>query len=871
MNVETVTTFGQWLKLRRKALDLTQEMVAHQVGCSLAAIKKIESGERRPSRQIAQLLAEHLNIPPKQQAAFISAARGEFSAYDLPSPYQEPFSPRVLSASPAHQVIKRWSLPTPAALLIGREHELAETVHLLQDPQCRLLTLTGPGGIGKTRLALEIAHHLQAAFPDGVGFISLIGVSSPEFIVPAIASELGFTFSGPANPKTQLLNYLKAKNCLLVLDNLEHLLDGVAIIAELLQYAPGVRLLTTSREQLHLQAEWILEIQGLPIPQSAQAEHLETVSAAALFLQRARQSRIGFTLSDADRPALVRICQLVKGMPLAIELAAAWTRTLTCQEIAQEIERGLDFLSGNTRDVPERHRSITAVFDHSWKLLSQHEQDALKRLAVFRGGFSREAAEKVARASLPLLSGLVDKSLIQRGNAGRYEMHELVCQYLSARLNENPEEEQIVCQQHCHYYLTLLQSREHSLKSMRQKETIAELKTEIDNIRLAWNTAVENGSIDLLDAAARSLQIYYELYQYFKEAETTFNYSAEKLQARLVALHTERGSPESRRLETTLGAMLSYQGFFTLRPGNYREALVLFQSSLALLRPKGNSIILAFAIIHFGAVYMALGDFEAASYHLKEGLTVSRQSGDSWLEAMALGLLGGVLHNQGNYDEAYRSLSESISLCQVIGDPYLTLLMGFYYSHTALVVGRLLDTQDLFRDSVRSAQETGNRWGVGTGLMILSAIAQLKGKNGEARALLEESIALNREVGDLWSLAWSLNDLSRLALQQRDFETAERCALEAFKIMMESGNQATALDALTILASIRSQQGLNSEAFELTRFILLHPGGTRESRDRANDLQTKFVAIFTPAQIEAAQLRARSMSFEGLAGELLKG
>ncbi|PKO16591.1 MAG: hypothetical protein CVU39_07150 [Chloroflexi bacterium HGW-Chloroflexi-10] len=867
MNIEVITTFGHWVKSRRKILDLTQEMLAQQVGCSLAAIKKIESGERHPSRQIAGLMADHLKVPTKLRATFISAARGEYAAYALPPPTQDFFVPDKIFPDSLQSTIIRTSLPTPVAPLIGREHELTEIMGLMQDPRCRLLTLTGLGGIGKTRLALESAHRLQTIFPDGAGYVSLIGVSSPEFIIPTIADELGITFSGPTSPKAQLFKYLKMKHYLLVLDNLEHLIAGVEILGELLLQAPKIRLLTTSREQLHLQAEWVLEIQGLPVPQSTQVEDLENVSSVALFLQRARQANVGFTFSSIDRPALVRICQLVKGLPLAIELAAAWTRMLTCQEIVQEIECCLDFLSGNTFDVPERHRSITAVFDHSWKLLSPDEQNTLKRLSVFQGGFSREAAEQIAGATLQMLAVLVDKSLVRRSGTGRYDIHELISQYLLVQLNNNEEEERVTREQHSRYYLTLLLDREVILKSQRQKAAVTELMADIDNIRLAWNEAIENGMVDVLVQASGPLYFFYELNQYFIEGATCFKVCAKMIQGRLTVLRNKNETPDKKNLEIALGNMLNYQAFFTLRPGNYREALLLFQDSLALLRPHGSSSILAFGLIHKGAVHMALGELEAASELFNEGLTVSYITKDSWLQAMAFGLLGGVLHNQGKYQEAYRSISESISLCQSIGDPYLTILMGAYYSHTAQVVGHLLETQDLFSESLRIARESGNRWGIGTGLMIMSTIARLQGNDLEARSLLEESVVLNREVGDLWSLAWALNDLSFLSLKQGDLQTAERCVLEAFTSMVEAGNPVVALEALVILASIRSQSGMNLDAFEITVYILQNPSITTESRNRAEKLQAEIAAMLTASEIETARACAQARSIHDLIGE----
>src|SRR5688572_14642559 len=303
-------SFGNWIKNRRKALDLTQHELAKKVGCSDSLIFKIEADERRPSRQIAELLAEHLEIRADQRELFLKVARQERAIDGLDS-----LSPPV--ARSLHP-----NLPLPLTPLIGREPELRNIIQQLQDPACRLLTLTGLGGVGKTRLALEVAHRLRDTFQYGSCFVSLVGTSSSEFIVPAIAGALGFSFSGVVDLKTQLFSFLKEKHILLVLDNLEHLLDGVELLDELLEHARNVKLLTTSREQLNLRAEWAFEVQGLPVPSSTELQDVGSNSAAALFIQRAKQVNAKFVPAPEDLPAITRICQLVEGLPLGLELAA---------------------------------------------------------------------------------------------------------------------------------------------------------------------------------------------------------------------------------------------------------------------------------------------------------------------------------------------------------------------------------------------------------------------------------------------------------------------------------------------------------------------------------------------------------------------
>ena len=309
--------FGEWLKRRRQARDLTQADLAKRVSCSVFTLRKIDGGERRPSRQLAELLAQVLEIPAEDQATFIKVARGELSVEKLARLARAASPPASSNPLPVN-------LPRALTPFIGREPELAALGQLLADPQCSLLTVVGPGGIGKTRLAIEAARRSQDLFPDGVWFVPLATVNSPALLIPAIADAASFRFQDPANPQELLLRHLREKRALLILDNAEHLLDGAGLFAEILRACPHVKLLATSRERLNLLSEWVFEIQGLPVPPSDQEAHIEEYSSVALFLQSAQRVNTAFTLQEDERQGVVRICQIMEGMPLGIELAAAW-------------------------------------------------------------------------------------------------------------------------------------------------------------------------------------------------------------------------------------------------------------------------------------------------------------------------------------------------------------------------------------------------------------------------------------------------------------------------------------------------------------------------------------------------------------------
>ena len=331
--------------------------------------------------------------------------------------------------SPPRPVAGNLAAHVPSTPFIGREEELAQLARWLNDPEARLLTLVGSGGIGKTRLALHCALVHGDRFTHGAYFVPLAPVSA-DLLISAIAQSLDLSFLGRQIPKLQLLDYLREKHLLLVLDNFEHLRDQAALLTDISTRAPRVKLLVTSREWLNLPQERVFDLRGLPFPEANRpAEtNLEDYAAVQLFVQNARRVHWSFMLRSEER-GVERICQLVEGMPLGIELAAAWVRVISPEEIAREIGRDFQFLSTTLGGLPERHRSLRVVFDYSYNRLSSEAQRAFRQMSVFKAGFSRDAAERVAGAPLPLLATLVDHSLLHRTVSGRYEVHELLRQY----------------------------------------------------------------------------------------------------------------------------------------------------------------------------------------------------------------------------------------------------------------------------------------------------------------------------------------------------------------------------------------------------------------------------------------------------------
>lgn len=360
----------------------------------------------------------------------------------------------------------RHNLLLPATPLIGREAELAEiTDRLVNDPDCRLLTLIGPGGIGKTRLAVQVALNLQPYFTDGAFITSLEAVTSPDEIAPAILNALGLSRRPQKQPSAQIIDYLREKHLLLLIDNMEHLLEGAVRLSELLSAAPELKIIVTSRERLHLQWEWLYEIHGLTYP-TTDSEDVETYGAVQLFATTARRVRMRFSLA-AEQADVVHICQLVEGLPLGLELAASWVRLLSCREIARQIEHNLTTLTTEAKDVPARQRSAQAVFEYSWNLLTPVEQATLMKLAAFPAGFYREAAEQVAGAPLSLLFSLVDKSLLRASPTARYDMHTLLRHFIGDKLAQSGQAPEIQ-RRVLNFYLAYARQHQHEYQVLEE-------------------------------------------------------------------------------------------------------------------------------------------------------------------------------------------------------------------------------------------------------------------------------------------------------------------------------------------------------------------------------------------------------------------
>lgn len=818
-------TFGTWLKTRRKRLDLTQEALANLVGCSVSAIRKIENNERRPSRQIAELLAAHLEIPPEEQTLFLKIARGEGSSQGLKSASTHPENWSALSESFSPPS----NIPVPPTPFIGRADEIETLTRMLADPHYRLITILGVGGIGKTRLAMEVSH------PQHAYFIQLAAINTSDSILPAIASVLNIPTGNADELKPRLLGYLREKNTLLVLDNFEHIIDGAPLLSEFLQSASKLKFLVTSRERLNLQGEWTLELSGLSVPPN-EDEGMAIYGALQLFESHVQRIRPDLKLIGKEREAAIRICQRVDGMPLAIELAAAWVDVLSCEEIASEIEHSFDFLSSTLRDMPERHRSLRAVFEHSWKRLAKPEQAALSRLTIFQGGFSREAAESVTGAKRGVLSGLVSKSLLRRSSNGRFDLHEVIRQYARNYL----EDESTLRDRHSEYYLDLLHRSGSDLFGADKANSLGRLFDELGNLNVAWDWALAHKRFALMDAALESLWMLYDVHGWLSDG-------IEQTDELIGALRTETDS------QMYLGRALTFHGMLVFRAGDYIRARRVFEEGIEILRGTGELKHLPPALIFNGIVVSLMGDFSHARELMDEGVELAKEHGNRWFMALGQFDQGFIAGQEGNLEHAYERMQAGLSLWRELGNSRFIAFALNFLSPIAIQLGRLEEAQGFLEESLALGTQIHDRWGMGTSLGRLGILALLRNDPNGAKSMLEKSLALFTDLGARWDIAWALTQLGKAAVASEEWDQANDLLKQAIRLSLEAKALPQAIDAALELSECFIHKDEFGKATELILTAMGHSASTDSAKQRAGQLMTIIEARGDAEYLEKAR------------------
>lgn len=714
------------------------------------------------------------------------------------------------------------NLPPERTPFVGRKNELTEIRQQLRET--RLLSLIGPGGIGKTRLALKAAEGASNQFEDGVFFVPLAPIRSVKEIVQTIAESLKFPIATHEDPQLQLLRYLRKRQLLLVMDNFEHLLDGVDIVNEILQAASEVKILATSRERLNLQSETVLHVVGMAFPCGTDSTYTLQYDSIALFMQSANKVRSRFDPSPNEMGQIANICQSVAGMPLAIELAAAWLHILNMDEIVTELEKDFDILATEVRDAPVRHRSIRTVFDHSWSLLDQIEREIFTRLSVFRGGFTREAVQQVTGATLQQLAALVDKSFLSHDpGSGRLEVHELLRQYAEENLKKTPDASLFAHEAHAAYYAEFMEQRWEYLKGSRQMKALMEIESDLENVRAAWWYYLKRKN------TTQIWKLIYGLWHF--HWIRSWNHAGTELFAEAVRALQQEVDDESKALKALA---VTFQAWFMSWLGIPESGCQLAEKSADALEQLNHPRALFFAYYSICINAYFLGRITEYAEATEKVIEITSEIGDKWLTTFALFAPGMNALILGKYAEAQRIAESALDLSEEIGDVIVSTMPMTILGHVALAREEYESAKQFYLRSLKIAQRTGFNYSLQTSSKYLAKVSFLMSDYVEDEKYLVQCLTLSKEVGFVRDVINLLYEFARLKAAQNDLE----------------------------------------EAVELLVLVIDHPTSNQirwlegRIRDSAKSLLAKLEAELPPVTYSAALERGQELDLENTVNDL---
>lgn len=795
-------SFGYWLRLKRKALDLTREDLAKQLGYSAATIRKIEDEERHPSAQVVERLAEVFNISPDEHAEFLSFARGD----------RRTAPAEIKEDTPWHNLAKSTgsNLPATVTSLIGREQEIALVREYLSNNDIRLVTLIGPPGIGKTRLSLEAARVSLDDFPDGVFFVPLAPLDDSSLIAPTIIQTLGYVETSNISVNKQLTDGIADKKTLLVLDNCEHLIEHVAQLAsELLSTCSRLKIIATSREGLRILGEWQYSVPALHIPDENLPIGMETVSefpALTLFVERARAVRSDFALNSDNLQQVVSICAQLDGLPLAIELIAARIRLMSPQSLLARLNNQLTLYADGRRAVPTRQKTLYDAIAWSYDLLSPEEQELFARLSVFSGGFTLEAAESIfsrtiTRKSISdLIASLMDKSLLQRAidyeahAESRFNMLVTIQQFALDRLRRM-EEEAEVRNWHLAYFLDLAEQADKEIHGPHQVELINRLEIEHDNFRVALERCVSNqeteAGLRLLGAVSWSWMVRNR----FSEMQGWFD------QIRVL--------PEIMAYPALYARLLNHVGFHSWLSGDYRQARSVLEEGQAIWLKLGvdGERGLAESLYHLGMVALYWdGDENTSRSLLEKSLDLYRKYDDTRGLATNTFRLGMIELAQNHDALALSLLEKSLTLFEQLGDLWgiarVSLLLGDPFAKQGdYEKARQYTGRQLMLD-----ESLGFKQGIALALLNMGNLYRVQGNYEQAEHYYEKSLSICSQYG-LKTRGYNLYVLGLLALHRNNYPLAMRFFANYLNTARASVEKISACVLLTGSAAVAS--GMN--------------------------------------------------------------
>jgi predicted ATPase/transcriptional regulator with XRE-family HTH domain len=809
------TAFGAWLKQRRSALGLAQKELAERAGCSAVMIEKIESGERRPSSQVAEMLAECLNVPVDERRAFAEFARSHLPAYQLA------LLAETGGRAPWRTLFRRsTNLPSPHNAFIGREKEVEAACALLRLPGVRLLSMTGPPGIGKTRLSLRVAEELMEDFEGNVFFVELAPVRDPDLVIPCIADALSLREAGGESLLQNLKRYLGDKRVLLVLDNFEQVVPAAHLVGDLLTSAPWLKVLVSSREILHIYGEYEFQVPALdlPLPNTKYlpaAERLMQYEAVRLFTERAVAVRPDFALTPENAPAVVEICTRLDRVPLAIELAAARARTLSPVEIVRRLDSNLELLTGGARDLPPRQRAIRSAIDWSYDLLVEEERQLFRCMSVFVSGCSQEAVEAVCNVEADLvidvsegMAALVDKSLVRREEANgetRYSMLETIREYAWWRLVGRGEDG-TVRRRYINYYVALAEQAKSAMKGPEQLAWLDRLELEHNNLR-----AVLRWTLDAGDAGT-ALELAGTLWRFW----LTHGHLTEGRKWLLEALEAAEDTPHA-----VLANALNGAGNLACACGDFVAAQPLYERSLEIRRRQGDKAGIASSLNNLALTAHSRCDYARVKALHEESLVIKRELGDKWGIASSLGNLGILAADQGNYALARTLHEESLRLRREIGDRLGVALSLINLGIAVLAeslnqaepelreaqVPNLSPAQDLFEESLTIRKELADRPGIAECLVRLGEVEHCRGNYDKADYLYQQSLEICRELGDKPGISNALLDAGHVDMRRGHARQAAVRFKESLAIRRQLNDTRGIIESLAALAGAAASLG----------------------------------------------------------------
>jgi predicted ATPase/DNA-binding SARP family transcriptional activator len=695
--------------------------------------------------------------------------------------------------------IINFPIQTPA--FVGREQELEELEQLVKSPDNRMISLIGPGGIGKTRLATQFAAQAAHYFPDGVYFISLASIQKPDFIPTLLAEALKFTFYGPGDQMEQLVKYLHSMKVLLVIDNFEHLrLEGAKLMAILLGRTHQLKIVVTSRERLNMISETILEVHGLPFPATSDTEDIDKFTSVKLFIHNAQRIYPRFPYEN-NLAEIAGICRQVNGIPLGILLASSWVRVFSCQEIASEIGKNIDFLSSTAPDFDPRHRSLRAVFDQSWELLAEHEQQILRRLSIFSAGFSAHAAQQVCDATQLSLAVFADKSVLYHRQDNRYEMLETFQQYAANKLASDPAELEATKNKYCEYYINFCIQKHLHLNTTDQAAAFNEMTAEIENIRAAWHLMVDLDRWDAIDRLKEPLLAYHVMAGSCIPARELYQHALSKL-----------GRLNEPGLERIRASMLQLSAWMTVKNGFITEGVQGLLESLDILRRCGYPWEVALSLLFLSETLRILGNKTQSRVYIEEALSILQGNSvpqTNYTRAVAAHCqadLGLTLMELGDYDQANENLKASLATHLQIGTRYGTIQPLIGLGRLAFLQGEFLQARNLYLQAMEIATVIYDRRGMALLHNNLGAVYEMIVNISESYHHVNEALKYCKETGDRRLTAVIINNL---AFHQMRYLHQPTEAIHTYQ------------ESLALFSEIGDLRGITFTCYDISRAYLM--------------------------------------------------